>query len=71
MVPPTWILRVDSATWNFSLAPLACQQTVPFSGGQSLLDMDDVARASGKFIYRDVDGQFSTCKVWAKGYGVS
>lgn len=60
-----------TATWNFSLAPLASQQAVPFSGGQSLLDVDAVARASGKFIYRDVNGQLSTRKAWAKGYGVS
>ena len=52
-----------AATWNFSLAPLACQQVAPFSGGQSLPDMDAVVRASGEFIYRDVDGQLSMCKV--------
>lgn len=47
--------NVDSAlaaTWNFSPAPLACQQVIPFSGGQTLLDMDAVVRASAEFIYK-------------------
>lgn len=68
MVPPTWILRLQpretSALLHWPLSRQSHFQEDSLFWTWMLL-RGQVA------IYRDVNGQLSTRKAWAKGYGVS